>query len=303
MSKNKIITRKDEIRYTTDDPKMMLNKFIASNIYKEWQEDFVDPETGYVQSITRKELLFDKGTYISQDVLAKIRFNISAGDITEVEVSNQNRQASVLQNQHLYLYKAQARIATKKVTFLLYATSVRNVLTILTDYIELNHKGGFVIYKVEEFDNCLVLLDTLGKPIDASNKLDVAYLKGEITFEEYNNATFGDNESIESDFHFYQIQARIIQTPENSEGDDEEITAMFIVQTYTAARANIIIEKYLKDKQDSDYNECLLKHPDRKFIRKEIKTFIEECKVIPIGRFIPLEFSQVYQYDDEKTLL
>ena len=69
---DKVITRKDEIRYTTSDPKKMLGRFLSCNVVKKWIEDFVD-KSGQVQSVERNELLFEKGTYISQDILAQIR--------------------------------------------------------------------------------------------------------------------------------------------------------------------------------------------------------------------------------------
>lgn len=56
---DKVITRKDEIRYTTSDPKKMLGRFLSCNVVKKWIEDFVD-KSGQVQSVERNELLFEK---------------------------------------------------------------------------------------------------------------------------------------------------------------------------------------------------------------------------------------------------
>ena len=41
----KVKTRKDEIRFKTDDPKRMLNKYICARVLKTWTEDFVDKDT------------------------------------------------------------------------------------------------------------------------------------------------------------------------------------------------------------------------------------------------------------------
>ena len=111
---DKVITRKDEIRYTTSDPKKMLGRFLSCNVVKKWIEDFVD-KSGQVQSVERNELLFEKGTYISQDILAQIRFYMQAGDVKTVEVSNQNRKGVPLFNNFLHLYKAVANISDKKI--------------------------------------------------------------------------------------------------------------------------------------------------------------------------------------------
>ena len=47
----KVKTRKDEIRFKTDDPKRMLNKYICARVLKTWTEDFVDEDTGELLSI------------------------------------------------------------------------------------------------------------------------------------------------------------------------------------------------------------------------------------------------------------
>lgn len=293
-----IESRKTEIRYVTSAPKRMINKFIARRVLRTWTEDFVDEDTGNVVPIERNEILFEKGTYVDADVLSQIQYWIQEGSVKEVEVSNQKRMSFVQKNTALYPYKAKARIFDKHHTFLLYATSVCNALTILTDYIELNYNGGFTVSDVKELDYFIILIDSLKSPKKNETDVDLAYLKDEISTDEYVNAIDGqehlDDEN-KGKLKFYQISSRIVSHHEK-EGDEEE-TGQFIVQTYTAARANLLIEKYLRDKQEERYQESL-KHPERTFVKYQINSFIEESKVIPIGCFIPLEFSKVYQEDD-----
>lgn len=69
-----IQTKFNEERKVTSNPREMLNKYIAKRVLKTWIEDFVDEDTGLVASIERNEVLFDRGTYIDQDVLAQIKF-------------------------------------------------------------------------------------------------------------------------------------------------------------------------------------------------------------------------------------
>ena len=85
---------------------------------------------------------------------------------------------------------------------------------------------------------------------------------------------------------------------DDKEGDIEE-DHTFIVQTVSAVRANMLIEKWLRDKQEERFMESL-KHPERTFVKYKINSFIEESKIIPIGCFIPVDFSKVYNdsYDD-----
>lgn len=140
-----IETRKTEKRYVTSDLKNMLNMYLAKRVLKTWIEDFVDADTGKVVSIERNEVLFERGTLIDRDILSQIQFFMSAGDITSVEVSNQKRMAFENENKALYPYMAQAQISDKKYKFLLYATGLENVITILKDYIELNYQSGFTL--------------------------------------------------------------------------------------------------------------------------------------------------------------
>lgn len=56
----------------------------------------------------------------------------------------------------------------------------------------------------------------------------------------------------------------------------------------------MLIEKWLRDKQEQKYQESL-KNPDCHFDKKEIHSFVEESKIVPFGGFIPTEFSMAYQ--------
>nr|UWI14550.1 MAG: hypothetical protein [Bacteriophage sp.] len=76
-------TRKNEIRYVTSDPSKMLNKYLAKRVIKTWEESFIDEDTGETVNIERNEVLFERGTLIDQDILAKIRFSMEADGIKE----------------------------------------------------------------------------------------------------------------------------------------------------------------------------------------------------------------------------
>ena len=158
--------------------------YLAKRVLKTWEESFIDEDTGETVTIERNEILFDRGTLIDQDTLAKIRFSMEADGIKEVEVSNQNRLAFENENSVLYPYIAQAQIGDKKHKFLLYATGLENTCSILKDYIELNYMFGFTLTMVKEFDSCVILTDNLKerKVDDAS----LAYLKNEGDFYKLN---------------------------------------------------------------------------------------------------------------------
>lgn len=286
-----IETRKTEIRYVTSDPKKMLNMYLAKRVLKTWEESFIDKDTGETVTIERNEILFDRGTLIDQDILAKIRFSMEADGIREVEVSNQNRLAFENENNVLYPHIAQAEIGGKKSKFLLYATGLENACLILKDYIELNYLFGFTLTMVKEFDSCVILTDTLKeRKVDDDS---IAYLKEEITTEEYldkmDEENQEDEESKPDERKFYQIETKI--TFMNGENEDERVQT-FVVNTFNVDRAMMLITHYLKNKEEECEKQA--KEKGHEFRKREIHTAIESAKPIPVGRFIPKEFSIAY---------
>lgn len=288
-----IESRKTEIRYTTSEPKRMLGKYLVNRLLRKWSEDFVDESTGTVQTIERNELIFDKGTLIDRENLARIQFYIQEGSVKEVEVSNQKRQSFEVKNEVFYPYLAQVQIKEKKYKFLFYATSVENAVVILKDYIELHFEGQFSILMVKEFDTCIILIDTLkNKKFNA----DLAYLKNEITMEDYLSMRKSEeeeegDEGEKVEMKWYKILSRILFR--DNVGYEFEQFYTFAVKSVSAERANMLINVYLKRKQEEDYLQAVEK--GNAFDKKEITAAIEESSIIPIGCFIPKEFSEVYQ--------
>lgn len=277
-----IETKKNEIRYQTSDPRRMLNKYLTRHVCKTWKEDFIDEDTQEAVTIERNEVLFQRGTLIDQDVLAKIRFCYDAGDIKgDIEVSNQKRLAVELVNDYLQPYIAQATIDSKKCKFLFYATRVDSALLLLKDYIELNFTAGFIINMVKEFDSCVILTDTLKE-----KKIDTLPLDFPDNDPDDKPDVDEEEEPKNSDRKFYQIETKILF-------DEDERSATFVVHTYNVDRAMMLITSYLKKKQDEHEQEA--KEKGNPFERKEIHTMIEVAKPISIGRFIPKEFSLAYK--------
>lgn len=79
----------DVVTFRTSDPKEMLGKYLPKHAMKTWTEDFIDEDTGETVSIDRHQIVVEHG-YISQEKLAEIQFAIQAGDIQDVEVSEED---------------------------------------------------------------------------------------------------------------------------------------------------------------------------------------------------------------------
>lgn len=286
-----IETRKTEERYITSDPKKMLNMYLASRVLRKWTEDFVDEDTGEVVSIERNEVLFDRGKLIDQDLLAQIRFNIEAGDIKEVEVSNQRREAFCLENNFPYPFIAQVEIGDKKHKFLFYTCSVESGIALLKDYVELNYIGGFNILMIKQFDSCTILTDSL-KEFKVDPLVDIANRMNEL-FEEENNEDFkseeNENDSKPVQKKFYQIECRITY---GKDGEASQSLQTFVVHTYNVDRAMMLINNYLKKQQDKREKKAIER--GHKYEKYEIHAMVESAKPIPVGCFIPKEFSEAY---------
>lgn len=157
MEENRIVTRKDEVRFTTSDMRKALGKFLRKAVKKTYQEDFIDESTGETLTIDRHELLFKAGQQITQDLAARIQFSINAGDIAEIEVSNQHRQATAYAYDRLQPWKVTAGINRQHKSFLLQAQSAQKAIEVATDYIELNSIGAFNIVGVKSLGGVIVL--------------------------------------------------------------------------------------------------------------------------------------------------
>ena len=289
-----IQTRKTEERYFTNDPKRMLGRYLVNRLCRTWTETFMDEDTGDTVPVERTELIFDKGTLITQDNLAKIRFYMAEGSVDEVEVSNQRRACFEIQNERLYPYVAQVTIGDKRKKVLLYATDVENAITIIKDYVELNFEGMFGISMVKEFESCIVLLDKL-KGVKYSFEKD--FCSGKISAEEFLEALVlqVDEEQREQEEEqiskkWYKINSKIITT--DKEGNERTEFFQFVVNSTSAERANMLINVYLKQKQDEERARATEK--GNVFDEELITAAIEEAAIIPIGVFIPKEFSEAY---------
>lgn len=290
MSK-KVETRKDEIRYVTDDPKRMLDKYLAKRVIQKWTEDFVDEATGQIVQIERSQVLFGAGRRIDQNLLQQLTFHLQAGDIKEVEVSNQNRRAWEYDCSTLRPWLVQALIGEKKVKMLMYAVSVANVLEIAKDYIELHHAGSFRLNMVKEIDTNVILEDNFNKAKAELADKERAFKKGEIDYVEYTAAKAAADEEQHQEKKFYQLELKVTYEKENLEDD----TWNFIVHTADTDRAMMVIDHYLKKCEEE--RKKRMEERNEEYFSRDYKLRIEKVAPIPVGEFVPKEFSEAYKED------
>lgn len=232
-AQERIETRKDEIRYRTDDTRRMVGKFFASNVFKTWYEEVLDSDTGEVISIERNDLLFEVGKYIDEETAQSISFHIQCGDITDVEVSNQRRIARPDKHYSLLPFKATAVIGNKRKSFILQAQSATLAIEVVTDFIELNFTSRFVVDSVKAMPGCIILNDRFRRAVE---EVEGGNEAGEET---------PDGEEARDDTKYYRIEADIVAKREDDEDEPRPSSYDFIVKTRDIDTAKAVITAWL----------------------------------------------------------
>ena len=232
-AQERIETRKDEIRYRTNDTRRMVGKFFASNVFKTWYEEVLDSDTGEVISIERNDLLFEVGKYIDEETAQSISFHIQCGDITDVEVSNQRRIARPDKRYSLLPFKATAVIGNKRKSFILQAQSATLAIEVVTDFIELNFTSRFVVDSVKAMPGCIILNDRFRSAVE---EVEGGNEAGEET---------PDGEEARDDTKYYRIEADIVAKREDDEDEPRPSSYDFIVKTRDIDTAKAVITAWL----------------------------------------------------------
>lgn len=272
-------TRKNEIRFTTSDPSKMLGKYIGSKLARKWSEDFIDEDTGEVASLEREEFIASRGTEIDPDVLSRIAFHLQAGDIKEVDVSSQKRDAILVLATYLSMWVVTAKIDDKNVKFLLYANSVNMAIEIVEDYVELNYSGRFRIIGAKNHDATAFIKDRYIPAEDVTSQ--------EEDQEEEQLADDTENKK------FYNIE---IYATIKIDGEEHATSSYgnFIVEAKDIDRSLILIKDYVRKRTLTIPGLTMSSMIDISLKLETAKFF--SCKVI-----IDKEFSMVYK-DDKDTL-
>lgn len=237
--KSKISTKQQEKRLRTRNVRDMIGNYLSASAVKTWKEDFIDEDTGEIVSIERHEVIFPKGTKIDADLAARIQFCIESGEIEDVEVSNQCRQAVEQNLNDLYPWKVRARIDSKNYSFILQAQNVRSAVSVATDYIELNYVNSFWIVGAQLVPG-MIIIDNLKKSTHVSD---------------------ADNDQDKDDEKYYKIDADVSILEKGDNDDSNSIRYTFLVKAKNVDVAKEIINAWIAraeaekaEKEGEDYN-------------------------------------------------
>lgn len=212
MEKIKLETKHNEVVFKTSNLEEMKGMYTAKRVLKTWNEDFIDEDTGETVSIERNEILLDKGTLLDSHNLQTIDFYFRAGDITEVEVSNQKR-SGLFGDNLTYTWCVGAVINGKKKNIFLYANSVYKALEISNDFLEQSYSGRFGISAIKELDSAMLITDV--------------------------------SQEIEGELKFYRIEVEI-------EKEEQSYIREFIVKALDAENGKALIQVFLTKKFEKE---------------------------------------------------
>lgn len=254
-----IETRLNEVRKTTANPREMQWQYLATDVLKTWKEEFCDPDTGEVIIVPRSEILFKRGTYLDGDRITEIQFFQQTGDIGEVEVSNQKREAKLVYMGGLVPWSVSVQCLKAKHRFLLYANSAQMAIDVTRDFVELHYSGAFVIQNVKTFTDCIIIPDE-----------DTDQPEPEET----------DDDEPQPEKKFYQIDVTV-------KTDDGQYTQSFVIHEIDVETSMQRIEAWLKEQMRTraeKRNEQLM----------TFETAIERAIAISCTATVEKEFSLAY---------
>lgn len=153
----KIIARFNENTTQTLNVKEMVGMYLAENVIKLWQEDFADEETGEIVSVERTEVLFSKGTLVTNDLASRIQFSIDAEEITKpIMLTNVNRKSQLYALNSYRPIMVHISTGLAKPWILLWADSFVHAMEVASDYMEQISNDGFSIFEIKNLGATLV---------------------------------------------------------------------------------------------------------------------------------------------------
>lgn len=270
-------TRKDEIRYRTEDFDRAVGKYLASPVRKEWEEEMADASTGEMITILRSELIAERGKAVTPELAASFKFYAAVGDITEIEVSNQRRIARSVTPSWLRPFRVNAQIGHKKYSFLLQAQTPAKAIEVATDYIELTFTDDFGITAVKRLDDVIILSDTFISVEEAATIAQAQAAEG----------AEGEDPASRADVKYYKVEAELT-IKSDAKDEKDKLTYTFIVRAKDVDTAKPVIrawiEAHLRRESEKDGEE-----------RELIEMAIQAAAPFSCNAIISREFCEAYK--------
>ena len=261
MEKENLKTRFNEVRLRTSNPEQMPGRYLAENARREWVEDFIDEDNGEVVSVNRMEIVEERGTKITQDVLQRLRFFAEAGELKEVLVSNQLRPGYRQDFTYATPYTVTfAPDGGGSVKLLVRAISLPMAIQVAEDYAEYFINGGFSIKSAKREDNFYII----EKSLQAMNKEE-----GKKAEEERANV-------------YYKIDAIVSAQDESGASLIENAHHTFITLSPDADVARQVIMRELAKQLKKEHGNA------------SVSITLSEAKIFNASDIVPAHFTKEY---------
>lgn len=131
-------------------------------------EKFTDEDTGELVSIDRSEILFERGSYIDEDMFAKIMFHIQAGDIKTVKVCDSKPVNKRSDNSiRRYLVTLTCSFGGSCTAYVTHCKTPEDAAQLVSDYYQVYSLpeiiGNFAIVESIETTQIMVYPDEIGE--------------------------------------------------------------------------------------------------------------------------------------------
>lgn len=284
MEKSKDIqTKFDEVRFYTDNPKEMLNRYTAESVYRKYDENLCTDGTGEVVTVNSQELIFERGEQLTADVLPRVQFFLDEGSIKRMYVSNQCRSGVKVFREYPMPYIVNVRLGSGSSKFVVRAASMEMAIAEVTDWCEQKIDGAFEVIYAKIASDFTIIEDTLRK----LEREELAQQTGTRVAED-------GKEENDYDLKYYQIDARTTVVVDGEVYGEEDEARTFLLRVKDADLAKVLIKKWLNKRLDArNVSE------DRK-----IAITLDEAVVFNCNKIIPNAFSEVYmqRFDDERAI-
>jgi len=237
-------TKFNETTFRTSVLEEMKGNYLAERVLRVWSEDFVDEDTSEVVTISRNEILFEKGGLLDNNLLSELNFYLQSGDVKDVLVSNHQRSGIAVKNS-TSVYCVVIRDGKKKRNYYLYANSVTMAMDVITDFLEQKIKGYFSFVAVRELEySNLIPAEEEAEDVE----LDKDFYKVELEI------TYEDSESFEQVYILQAVNAE--EAKENiirfislkmKEEDREKLFETVILSAKTIPCNNIVDYCFVKE--------------------------------------------------------
>jgi stress response protein YsnF len=269
-----IVTKFDEKRLITSEPKEMVGKYLAKRLLRTWTEDFIDETSGEIVPIERNEVIMERGEFLTNDNVSQIMFYIETGDVKEVEVSDQKRDGFEFTGWTWVPWMFSLSLNGSRAKVLLFAQDIEQGIEIVRDYAELNFSGNFSIMSAKK-QNSLIYIDT--------------ELKAHVTDDDGNELVDEQDESKIKRFYKLQCTMSNPDATENEKSfDDDHYNSTFLLKALDANDAEKQVSLYLAKcaKETAEKNNEPVKHWELS---------VDSAAPINISYIVPKEFSLAYR--------